>query len=99
MNEAERIISDGIDAAQAVITNWEKGDLAGAVNELEGWARMAIDFMPDPMECTICGGNFDLEKEGGVEGDFGILPVAFCPTCKACIFDFVEQYNEQRPES
>ena len=104
MNEAELIISDGIDAAQAVITTWGtdyqgKYNLADAVNELEGWARMAIDFLPDPINCTICGGLFDLDKEGGVEGDIGILPVAFCPTCKAGIFDFVEQYNEQRPES
>ena len=43
--------------------------------------------------CTICDGDFDLELEGGVEGYIGILPVAFCPTCKAGIFDFAEQFN------
>lgn len=41
--------------------------------------------------CTICNCDFDLEAEGGAAGDLGILPVWFCPTCKAGIFDFVEQ--------
>ena len=41
--------------------------------------------------CSICGCDFDLEAEGGVEGDIGILPVAFCPTCKCGILDFAEQ--------
>ena len=49
--------------------------------------------------CTICSGEFNLDTEGGELGNIGILPVALCPTCKAGIFDFVEQYNEQRPES
>ena len=40
---------------------------------------------------TICQGDFDLDLEGGVEGDIGILPVAFCPTCKAGIMDFADQ--------
>lgn len=41
--------------------------------------------------CSICRGNFDIEREGGVRGYIGILPVAFCPTCKAGIYDFVAQ--------
>ena len=41
--------------------------------------------------CTVCDGPFDIELEGGVEGAIGILPVAFCPTCKAGIMDFAEQ--------
>jgi len=41
--------------------------------------------------CTCCCGNFDMDLEGGVEGFIGILPVCFCPTCKAGIFDFAEQ--------
>jgi len=32
-----------------------------------------------------------MDLEGGVEGFIGILPVCFCPTCKAGIFDFAEQ--------
>ena len=46
--------------------------------------------------CTICDGPFDIEKEGGVEGFIGILQVAFCPTCKAGIFDFAEQLGGPR---
>lgn len=42
-------------------------------------------------ECSICGGPFDLDKEGGCEGDIGILPVAFCPTCRVGILDFADQ--------
>ena len=41
--------------------------------------------------CTICEGPFDLEKEGGITGAIGMLPVAFCPTCKAGIYDFADQ--------
>jgi len=48
--------------------------------------------MPEgPDVCTICNGDFDLDAEGGAEGYIGILPVQFCPTCKAGIFDFAEQ--------
>lgn len=42
-------------------------------------------------ECSICGGPFDLDTEGGTEGCIGILPVAFCPTCRVGILDFAEQ--------
>jgi hypothetical protein len=42
-------------------------------------------------ECTICNGPFDIEAEGGTEGNIGILPVAFCPTCKTGILDFADQ--------
>ena len=42
-------------------------------------------------ECSVCSCSFDIEKEGGTEGCIGILPVAFCPTCKTGIIDFVEQ--------
>jgi hypothetical protein len=43
--------------------------------------------------CTICEGPFNLETEGGIRGFIGILPVVFCPTCTAGIFDFVEQHS------
>lgn len=48
--------------------------------------------------CTICEGEFDLEAEGGVAGFIGILPVVFCPTCTAGIFDFVEQFSPPEDE-
>ncbi len=41
--------------------------------------------------CSTCQCEFDLDGEGGTEGEFGILPVAFCPTCLSSIFDMVEQ--------
>ena len=50
--------------------------------------------MATPDICTICNGEFSLEEEGGSEGFIGMLPVTFCPTCKAGIFDFVEQQCE-----
>lgn len=42
-------------------------------------------------ECSICRCDFDLDAEGGIEGWIGIIPIAFCPTCKAGIYDFAMQ--------
>ena len=41
--------------------------------------------------CSTCQCEFDLDAEGGTKGEFGILPVAFCPTCLSSIFDMVEK--------
>lgn len=41
--------------------------------------------------CSICEGSFDLTKEGGIVGNFGIRPVVFCPDCYASITDMVSQ--------
>ena len=41
--------------------------------------------------CSTCQCEFDLDAEGGTKGEFGILPVAFCPTCLSSVFDMVEQ--------
>jgi len=46
--------------------------------------------------CSICSSSFDAEFEG-VEGDIGIIPVAFCPTCLAGIRDFAEQQWDLYP--
>ena len=43
------------------------------------------------LECTVCSGPFNIDQEGGRQGEIGILPVAFCPTCFAGIMDFAEQ--------
>jgi len=45
--------------------------------------------------CTICSGPFDLETEGGIEGDIGILPVTFCPTCLTGILDLADQLRHE----
>ena len=41
--------------------------------------------------CSTCEVEFDLDAEGGTEGEFGILPVSFCPTCLSSVFDMVEK--------
>lgn len=44
------------------------------------------------IECSICSTEFT-EDEGGVVGEFGMLPVAFCPTCFTCMLDMADQFN------
>ena len=41
--------------------------------------------------CSTCQCEFDLDAEGGTKGEFGIIPVAFCPTCLSSVFDMVEK--------
>lgn len=47
--------------------------------------------------CSICSTSFDLETEG-VEGDIGIIPVAFCATCQTGIRDFAVQRWDLAPQ-
>jgi hypothetical protein len=42
-------------------------------------------------KCSVCSCDFT-EDEGGINGHFGMLPVAFCPTCFSCMTDMAEQY-------
>jgi hypothetical protein len=42
-------------------------------------------------QCSTCSVEFSLDEEGGIEGVFGIIPVAFCPTCLSSCFDMVNQ--------
>ena len=44
----------------------------------------------DEHKCSVCSCGFT-DDEGGVIGYFGILPVAFCPTCHSCMVDMVTQ--------
>ena len=44
--------------------------------------------------CSICEGDFDLAGEGGITGDLGMLPVAFCPFCLSGVTDLAEQLRE-----
>lgn len=46
--------------------------------------------------CSICSSSFDLNAEG-VEGDIGIIPVAFCAVCQTGIRDFAEQTWDLAP--
>jgi len=44
-------------------------------------------------KCSICSCEFSLEDEGGIAGEFDILPVQFCPTCLCCMLDMADQLN------
>ena len=44
--------------------------------------------------CSICECDFDLLGEGGIVGDLGMLPVAFCPFCLTGVTDLAEQLME-----
>jgi len=52
---------------------------------------MVITMSITEIECSVCESEFDLESEGGTQGLFGILSVAFCPTCYAGCVDMVLQ--------
>jgi hypothetical protein len=43
-------------------------------------------------KCTACSCDFT-DDEGGVHGDFGVLPMSFCPTCLSCMLDMADQLN------
>ena len=52
------------------------------------------------LECSVCSTDFDLEGEGGVHGNIGILPVILCPTClngmlEMCDFMQCREYCEE----
>ena len=43
------------------------------------------------LTCSICDSPMNLQEEGGIQGNFGICPVAFCVWCYASIVDMVSQ--------
>ena len=49
-----------------------------------------LEHVGDEHKCNICSCEFT-EDEGGIVGYFGMLPVAFCPTCHSCMTDMVQQ--------
>lgn len=48
-------------------------------------------------KCNVCLCEFT-DDEGGVQGYFGMLPVAFCPTCYSSMYDMVTQDLEIKDE-
>ena len=52
---------------------------------IKGFEHVGTDH-----KCNVCTCEFT-EDEGGVLGYFGILPVAFCPTCYSSMVDMVSQ--------
>lgn len=49
--------------------------------------------MIDEEVCTVCQTTFSLALEGGIRGIFGMLPVAFCPTCLSSCMDMAAQLH------
>lgn len=52
-----------------------------------------LEHVGDEHKCNVCSCTFT-DDEGGVQGYFGILPVAFCPTCYSSMYDMVQQDME-----
>lgn len=50
-----------------------------------------INGRPVELNCTICHADYSLEEEGGVMGNFGMIPIAFCPNCLSSCMDMVFQ--------
>jgi hypothetical protein len=50
------------------------------------------------MDCTVCSVTFSLALEGGVSGNFGMIPVSFCPTCLSSCVDMVDQLRGHEDE-
>ena len=49
-----------------------------------------LDHVGTDHKCNVCSCEFT-EDEGGMLGYFGMLPVAFCPTCYSCMLDMSGQ--------
>ena len=47
----------------------------------------------DNQICNICASDFDLNSEGGISGNLGILPIALCPTCLSGTMDLMKQLD------
>ena len=47
--------------------------------------------------CSVCSCDYS-DDEGGIQGNFGILPVSFCPTCFSCMCDMAAQYLDIDPD-
>jgi len=56
---------------------------------IEGFEHVGTEH-----KCNVCQCDFT-DDEGGIQGYFGILPVAFCPTCYASMCDMVGQLDER----
>jgi len=64
---------------------WAVICIATRIDMIKGFEHVGTDH-----RCNVCTCEFT-EDEGGVVGYFGILPVAFCPTCYSSIVDMVTQ--------
>ena len=46
--------------------------------------------MSEELKCSICDSEMDIEGRGGISGEIGILPVAFCEWCYSGITSMFE---------
>jgi hypothetical protein len=65
--------------------------------EFERMAKMQEWKTNELHKCTACSTQYS-EDEGGIEGNFGILPMNFCPTCLSCMLDMADQLNHKEWE-
>jgi hypothetical protein len=49
-----------------------------------------LDNVSENNKCSVCSCDFT-ENQGGIIGYFGIIPVAFCPTCLCSMLDMADQ--------
>ena len=48
LDNASDVLRSGVDCAGAVVNTWSRGDLAGAVNRLDGWREGAVSLVAPP---------------------------------------------------
>jgi len=70
---------------------------AGSLDQCQDAAERVLQDT-NVVYCSICTGPFDLESEGGTQGYIGIIPVAFCPTCKVGVIECGQGYNYYEEE-
>jgi len=58
---------------------------------------MAIDRSHHELVCSVCHCEFDIELEGGANGEIGILPVSLCAMCFSGLSELV--YTEEKEEN
>ena len=67
-------------------------------DDMQGWAHQQElehqEWLETQPSCTVCQTPFT-EDDGGVVGYFGILPVAFCPTCFCSAVDMVNTLTHE----
>ena len=51
-------------------------------------------YLEENHKCSICSCDYTSD-EGGIEGDIGILPASFCPTCLSGVIDMVQQLTAE----
>lgn len=49
-------------------------------------------------ECTICSKDFAVQKDGGIDGYFGVLAVSFCLDCCASFAEMLDMIDGDESE-